>query len=132
MAYNMIFEVVKIDPDFIMDFLSSLCYDSVFGVAPYLEDSEYDEIRDSIKDRPEFVYNTLCVDDVYMEALRQDKLLVRDTDNEKDYKLTMDMLKKGLELYLSLPFTNKDFENMDAIDHANLLQCAVFGEIIYG
>lgn len=128
----MIFEVVKIDPDFIMDFLSSLCYDSVFGVAPYLEDSEYDEIRDSIKDRPEFVYNTLCVDDVYMEALRQDKLLVRDTDNEKDYKLTMDMLKKGLELYLSLPFTNKDFENMDAIDHANLLQCAVFGEIIYG
>lgn len=132
MAYNMVFEVVKIDDEFIMDFLSSLCYDSVFGVEPYLEYSEYDEIKDSIKDSPLFVYDTLCVEDVYMEAFRQGKLLARDTEEAKDYTLTMDMLKKGLSIYLSLPYTNKDLDNMDAVDHAILLQCAVFEDVIYG
>lgn len=132
MAYNMVFEVVKIDDEFIMDFLSSLCYDSVFGVEPYLGNSEYDEIKDSIKDSPLFVYDTLCIEDVYMEALRQGKLRVKDFEQDKNYILTMDMLKKGLSVYLSLPYTNKDFENMDAVDHANLLQCAIFEDVIYG
>lgn len=132
MAYNMVFEVVKIDDEFIMDFLSSLCYDSVFGVEPYLENSEYDKIKDSIKDSPLFVYDTLCVEDVYMEALRQGKLIAYDREESNEYILTMDMLKKGLSIYLSLPYTNKDFENMDAVDHAILVQCAVFEDVIYG
>lgn len=132
MAYNMVFDVIKIDPDFIMDFLSSLCYDSVFGLEPYLNLGDYDTIRDEIKDRTEFVYDTLCVEDVYMEALLQGKLKVKDFNTDKVYDLTMDMLKKGLGIYMSLPYTNNDFENMDAIDHANLLQCAIFEDVIYG
>lgn len=132
MAYKMVFDVIKIDPEFIIDFLASLCYDSAFGVEPYLNEDEYDTIRDEIKDRPEFAFGTLCVEDVYMEALLQGKLRVKDIEQDGDYILTMDMLKKGLSIYMSLPYTTKDFENMDAIDHANLLQCAIFEDIIYG
>lgn len=133
MAYTMVFEVVKIDPEFIMDFLSSLCYDNVFGVElDVVTAKDYDEIKESIKDSPLFVYDTLCVEDVYMEALHQGKLIAYDREKSNEYPLTMDMLKKGLSIYMSLPYTNKDFENMDAIDHANLLQCAVFEDIIYG
>ena len=132
MGYNNVFEVVKIDNDFIMDWLSSLVYDCVFGVEPYLSYEDYQTIRDEIKDSPLFVYDTLCVEDVYMEALHQGKLKAKDFNTDKEYDLTMDMLKKGLSIYMSLPYTNKDFESMDAIDHANLLQCAVFEDIIYG
>ena len=132
MAYNNVFKIIKIDPEFIMDWLSSLVYDCVFGLEPYLSDEDYQTIRDSIEDRLEIDYDALCIEDVYMEALLQGKLKAKDFNINKAYDLTMDMLKKGLSIYMSLPYTNKDFESMDAIDHANLLQCAVFEDIIYG
>ena len=130
MAYKNIIEVISLDEDFIKDLFSSVCYDSVFGIYPYLEDDDYDKIREQIE--PRFSADTLCYEDVLLEALKQGILKAFDTEDDKHYDLTLEMLKKGLEVYLNLEYTNKDLDYMDAIDWANVLQCAIFGEVIYG
>ena len=130
MAYKNIIAVINLDDDFIMDLFSSVCYDSVFGLYPYLEDEVYDKVREQIEHR--FSDDTLCIEDVWMEALKQGVLKAYDTEDDKYYDLTLEMLKKGLEIYLNLEYTNKDLESMDAIDWANVLQCVIFEDIIYG
>lgn len=130
MAYKNIVSVVSLDDDFIMDLFASVCYDSVFGLSPYLEDDVYDKVREQIEHR--FSDTTLCVENVWLEALKQGVLEAYDTEDDESYDLTIEMLKKGLEIYLNLEYTNHDLESMDAIDWANLLQCAIFEDIIYG
>ena len=129
MAYKNIIKVVSLDDDFIKDLFSSICYDDVFGVYLYIDD-DYDEIRELIE--PRFINETLCFEDVLVEALKQGILKAFDTEDDKHYDLTLEMLKKGLEIYLNLDYTNHDLESMDAIDWANLLQCAIFEDVIYG
>ena len=130
MAYKNVLQVVSLDEDFIEDLFSSVCYDSVFGLYPYLEDDVYDKVREQIEHR--FSDDTLCIENVWMEALKQGILKAYDTEDDKYYALTLEMLKKGLEIYLNLEYTNKDLEDMDAIDWANVLQCAIFEDVIYG
>lgn len=130
MAYKNVLQVVSLDDDFIMDLFSSVCYDSVFGVYPYLEDDVHDKISEQIE--PRFIEDTPCVEDVWMEALKQGILKAYDTEDDKFYDLTIEMLRKGLEIYLTLEYTNHDLESMDAVDWANLLQCAIFEDVIYG
>lgn len=130
MAYKNIVSVVSLDDDFIMDLFASVCYDSVFGLSPYLEDDVYDKVREQIEHR--FSDDTLCVENVWLEALKQGILKAYDTEDDESYDLTLEMLKKGLEIYLNLEYTNHDLESMDAIDWANLLQCAIFEDVIYG
>ena len=101
------------------------------GIYPYLEDDDYDKIRRR-RTGTRFSADTLCYEDVLLEALKQGILKAFDTEDDKHYDLTLEMLKKGLEVYLNLEYTNKDLDYMDAIDWANVLQCAIFGEVIYG
>lgn len=130
MAYKNVIKVVSLDDDFIKDLFSSICYDSVFGLEPYLDEDVYFKIRGQIE--PRFINDTLCIEDVYVEALKQGILKAYDIEDESYYDLTIEMLTKGLEIYLNLDYTNKDLETLDAFDCANLLQCAIFEDIIYG
>ena len=80
----------------------------MFGLYPYLEDDVYDKVREQIEHR--FSDDTLCIENVWMEALKQGILKAYDTEDDKYYDLTLEMLKKGLEIYLNLEYTNKDLE----------------------
>ena len=130
MAYKNVIAVVSLDEDFIEDLFSSVCYDSVFGLYPYLDGAVYDKIREQIE--PRFSDSTLCIENVWMEALKQGILKAFDSEENKTYDLTLDMLKKGLEIYLNIEYTNKDYDSFDALDWANVLQCAIFEDIVYG
>ena len=51
------------------------------------------------------------------------------------HKITLDMMKKGLEVFKDKwPYDYADFitENEDYCTCSNLMQCVLFGEVVYG
>lgn len=51
------------------------------------------------------------------------------------HKITLDMMKKGLEVFKDkCPYDYADFitENEDYCTCSNLVQCVLFGEVVYG
>lgn len=62
------------------------------------------------------------------EALTHGKTIrIYDAEDEKWYVLTLSKLLKGLSLY-----TKVDVDDFDMYDADNVVQLALFGEVIYG
>lgn len=56
-------------------------------------------------------------------------------DEPTRYEVTLDMMKKGLEVFKDkCPYDYADFitENEDYCTCSNLMQCVLFGEVVYG
>jgi hypothetical protein len=71
----------------------------------------------------------------YMVSHPDFKLTITDFENEESYTVTLETLKKGLKVMAKeAPRHFDDFinENSDAITGDVFLQCAVFGDVIYG
>lgn len=58
-----------------------------------------------------------------------------DEDEPTRHKVTLDMMKKGFEVFKEkCPYDYADFitENEDYYTCSNLMQCVLFGEVVYG
>lgn len=67
-----------------------------------------------------------------------------DVEEDKKYEINMEMLKKGLDILLKIILDGKYFNagrtpnllaesyDHDAWDSDALVQCAIFGEVLYG
>ena len=92
-------------------------------------------------DTPKDVYLTAKIANECREEIWADVLLnggfflVEDVEEEKEYKLSLKDFENGLKtLIFNYPrnYSNIMTEEGDFDDYDALLQCAVFGDIIYG
>lgn len=97
-----------------------------------LEDGVYEKYRERLikNGMPE---ENVCREDVYADAIFNDeKLVVTDLEEDKEYKLKLEDILKGFRLNaLNRPW-EFDIDEGDAIMADEIMQYAVFGEIVYG
>jgi len=93
------------------------------------------------EDTPKDVYENAYRVGEYREDIWGDVLLnggfllVKDIEHEKEYRLSVKDFEKGLrKLIFAYPriYANVMTEEGDYYDYDALLQCAVFGDVIYG
>ena len=77
-----------------------------------------------------------CREDIWAEVLLNGGfLLIEDVEEEKEYKVSLKDVEKGLKtLIFNYPrnYANIMTEKGDFYDYDALLQCVVFGDVIYG
>lgn len=92
-------------------------------------------------DTPNDVYENAklvneCREDIWAEVLLNGGfLLIEDVEEEKEYKVSLKDVEKGLKtLIFNYPrnYANIMTEEGDFYDYDALLQCVVFGDVVYG
>lgn len=105
---------------------------------------EFDEqklINDVVQNLPEYSVSLRCVDFDYKHC----RFDFEDDEDGKEYTLTYEKFRKGLKIMLKLLATGhlkgvasyvmpnfEDTGNWDGVAVDCLVQCAIFGEVIYG
>lgn len=77
----------------------------------------------------------VCYEDVLAEILESGgKLTIYDREEDKDHELTLEGLLEGFKLYAESVYRKGSIglDDMDAVVADQILQMAVFKEIIYG
>jgi hypothetical protein len=78
----------------------------------------------------------ICYEDVLAELVYSENLFVLDFNDDNDdrprYKLTYELITNGIAIGIQNGWVNADMNEWDADDGMNVLQCALFGDIIYG
>jgi len=117
--------------EFLGNFLADVSYDNYWASFGTHTDTP-NEIYESAKNN---VQNT-CREDVWADVLLNGGyLLVEDREEEKDYKVSIKDVEKGLKrLIFEYPrnYANIMTESSDFYDVDALLQCIVFKGVIYG
>jgi hypothetical protein len=93
------------------------------------EDDEYHEARNNVSERHDD--DSPCLEDVWAEMLFMGRKLWISDEEGVNYDLTLDNLKQGV----IKAFDNgvsMDIDLWDASDCDVVIQCAIFGEAIYG
>ncbi len=92
-------------------------------------------------DTPKDIYENAklvneCREEIWADVLLNGGFfLVEDLEDEKEYKLSLKDFEKGLRKLISdypQNYTNIMTEEGDYYDNDAMLQCAVFGDVIYG
>ena len=115
--------------EWLVDALSTATYDSFwarFGVHMDTPKDIYENAKS----------NNDCCEEVWADVLLNGGyFLVEDLEENKDYKLSLKDFEKGMKTLIVLypqMYVNIKTDNADYYDYDALLQCAIFGDIIYG
>ena len=115
--------------DFLTDILCSASYGSgwfYFGTHEDTPKSIYEDAKTCYE----------CREDIWAYVLLHDGFLViEDIEEEKEYKISLKDIIKGFKIVmLNYPrhYANIMEENGDYYDADAVIQCAVFGNIVYG
>lgn len=102
------------------DYWAEICWD----------EATYEEARKRLEaQKPD---ELVCYEDVEAEILETGgKLTVYDREDDKDYDLTMETLLDGFKRYMESG-NAIDLDDMDAAAADEILQYAVFKEVVYG
>ena len=101
--------------------------------------NEEELINDVMGNYPEYSSMSLkCNGWKYKECLYR----FEDMEDGKIYNVNMEMLKKGLKIFVQMVLDGKDYKDFtgalldvgdwDGTDTDALVQCAIFGKVIYG
>ena len=89
-------------------------------------------IKNGFKDSPEYetMYWSAWATD---KILKGESLIVKDTEENKTYELTLEKLINGIKLNATERSHDNYFnDNHDAITYDCIIQYAIFGELVYG
>lgn len=98
---------------------------------------QYYSINEQIRSmKPDDYYNHphfKTTSDIVRELLLEEKAIILEDaeDSSEKWELTLEMLKKGIELWL-LHTERGNINNIDSDDADQIVQYALFGEITYG
>ena len=114
--------------DFICNILCTAFYDSswfAFGVHQDTDKQIYEDAKTCYE----------CREDIWTYVLMHNGyIIIEDIEEEEDYKLSLKDLIKGFKtLMLNYPqhYANIMTKNADYYDCDAVIQCAIFGEIVY-
>lgn len=112
-----------------MDFLSGATYDSYWASVSVHDDTSA-EVRKAANE------NNECREEVWADVLLNDEFIeVYDIEEEEAHKISLnDIIKAFKQLIIDYPkhYANIMSEEADFYDYDAWMQCAVFGDIIYG
>ena len=115
--------------DFLVDLLSGASYGSEWFIYDVHEDTP-DEVYQAAKERYE------CREDIWAYVLTNGGCLsVNDWEEDKEYRVTLQDIINGLSIAMfNYPeqYANIMLENADFYDYDCVIQCAVFGDLVYG
>ena len=115
----------------VVDLLSLIISDiEMYGMNLHFDNARYDYCKGIVLARKD--EEQICYEDVLAELMYHDFLYVDDCNEENTLLLDYEKIVKGIELGISKGWVNVDSSEWDAQDGMNVLQCALFGDIIYG
>lgn len=121
---------VKLEKQELVDLLSTAFYGNPIFGCDYTD--ELVNYKKSHKDQ----FKDMCYEDVMAEWLflnPNNTIEVDDPEEDKTYYLTLSQIEKGYGIYLQHPYEDQIYvEDMDLIGADCVIQCALFGEVIYG
>lgn len=100
-------------------------------------------IKDIMSNYPESSFCMNCTNYNYETTTFDFEIDEEDGNGIKVYKINMDMLRKGFDTFVQLVVDGKDYKNFssaclfdasnwDAIDADALVQCSIYGKVIFG
>ena len=120
-------EVLKLEHEDIVNILSGFnSYSNYWCTFLDFTRSEYDETREEIAEEER------SFEDILAKMLEKGQELYLTDDEDQTHTLTLEKLLKGLQITLDNGHVGIDDEDWDASDHDMIIQCAIFGEVIYG
>lgn len=99
------------------------------------DDADYEAARQRLMDGEKKPACEFCYEDILAEILENgDKLTIYDREEDKDHELTLEKLLEGFAYYMKLTASDgrTGVDDMDAEVADQILQIAIFGEVIYG
>lgn len=117
-------------------FYNALCNSGVsclaqYGLVLYVPDSQYTKVANKLKKENNDIF--VCIEDVYMQVLREYGLKIIDTENDGEY--TRRITLNDVHNRMSLVPMHHVVDIIDGNDDANtadaILQTIFFGEIIF-
>ena len=127
-------EHITIDFNDMVDLLSSaIPAIGYWGIVDYSEEG-YLKARESLHSHPKFKNaGVICFEEVLTEGLRKGFLTLDIWDREEDanYQLSLGAILNGIDIYFNMEL-GVEFEDMDGAMADCIIQCACFGEVIYG
>lgn len=124
-------KVIEFTREDLVELLSLIISDiDIYGMNLHFDDARYEYCKGIALAR--ISEERLCYEDVLAELVYEGHLMVDDCNEEKTHVLSYDSIVKGIELGIQNGWVNVDNNEWDANDGMNILQCALFGDIIYG
>lgn len=121
-------KIVK-DKEFLVSFLSGATYGSYWASASVHDDTPK-EVREAANN------NNECREEVWADVLLNNGFIeIYDNEEDEAHKISLDDVISAFEkLILEYPnhYSNIMTEYADLYDYDAWLQCAVFGDVIYG
>ena len=119
----------------LVDLLSSgLPSINYWGGVDWNEDG-YAKAKESLRAHPKFKNEKiLCFEEILVEGLRKHLLTldIHDYESGMDYQLNLSDILNGIDIYLNLELGVDFHDDMDGVMADCIIQCACFGEVIYG
>lgn len=116
--------------DFLSNLLSTAFYQNlIFDFK--MEEEDYKQVRESIKENKGVSYEEV----IAQGLMNGKKMAIYDSEEDKEHWIPIERLQKGLEiLEKNYPqeYANIICDNYDSVDADMLIQCALFGSVIYG
>ena len=114
------------------DFISEMFSGTGYAINPK-SDAEYDATKAAV----EYAYakEDITVEKIFAHMLTNGKTLVVTDPERKDHDFTIETLEEGLDRLLQkAPEVFRDFVhgNNDLCSAMALIDCAIFGEVVYG
>ena len=107
---------------------------SYWGIVDYSEEG-YAKAKESLRSRPQFANEkVICYEEVLTEGLIKGILTldIHDFEDDRHYQLTLSDIINGLDIYLNLVLDADFHDDMDGVMADCIVQCACFGEVVYG
>lgn len=116
--------------DFLSNLLSTAFYQNL--IFDYkMDEEDYKQTNVEIKDN-----KTVCYEDVIAQGLMDGKKIrIYDSEEDKEHSVRIYMLQKGFEILgekFPKTYSNIIRDQYDSVDADMLIQCTLFGDVIYG
>lgn len=127
-------ENISVSFDDLVDLLSSgLPSINYWGGVDWNEDG-YAKAKESLRAHPKFKNEKiLCFEEILVEGLRKHLLTldIHDYEGDMDYQLELVDIIHGISVYFNMEL-GVNFDDMDGCMADCIMQCACFGEVVYG
>lgn len=134
MKFNL--EIEELTHDELVSIISGAMYGSSYWASDInpTDLSDYETMEEKLVEEGFLEENeTVCIEDLLSKVLLEGKTLtIRDSEDDKEYKINLDGIKKGVSKSIIEYENDFKIEYWDSYDCDKAIQIAIFDDVIYG